>query len=201
MENREISLTRDCDAIQIPSGHPIVLPAGMGVVITQSLGGTYTVATPGGLADKINGFDTLAPLVEEFTPEAVEAWTGVPAETTRRIARDFAATPRAAVYGRIGLCNQEFGTLASWLVDVVNLITGHFDVEGGLMWGKPAAAPLAWMNNTDVTGEPEPRRQPVDTGTETDTLDAAGDLETTTDGCRFSPARTRLWAEPVHGAR
>ncbi len=50
MENREISLSRDCDAIQIPSGHPIVLPAGMGVVITQSLGGTYTVATPGGLA-------------------------------------------------------------------------------------------------------------------------------------------------------
>jgi probable FeS assembly SUF system protein SufT len=50
MDHREISLTRDCDAIQIPSGHPIVLPAGMEVVITQSLGGTYTVATPGGLA-------------------------------------------------------------------------------------------------------------------------------------------------------
>jgi len=113
------------------------------------------LATPGGLAGKINGFDALAPLVEEFTPEAVELWTGVPADTTRRIARDFATTPRAAVYGRIGLCNQEFGTLASWLVDVVNLVTGHFDVEGGLMWGKPVSAPLAWMNNTDVTGEPE----------------------------------------------
>jgi probable FeS assembly SUF system protein SufT len=50
MDQREISLSRDCDAIQIPSGHPIVLPAGMEVVITQSLGGTYTVATPGGLA-------------------------------------------------------------------------------------------------------------------------------------------------------
>lgn len=46
----EISLSRDCDAIQIPSGHPIVLPAGMSVVVTQSLGGTFTVATPGGLA-------------------------------------------------------------------------------------------------------------------------------------------------------
>ena len=46
----EIKLTRDCDAVQIPSGHPLVLPAGMEVVITQSLGGTYTVATPGGLA-------------------------------------------------------------------------------------------------------------------------------------------------------
>ncbi len=49
-EHREVTLSRDCDAIQIPSGNPIILPAGMEVVITQSLGGTYTVATPGGLA-------------------------------------------------------------------------------------------------------------------------------------------------------
>jgi probable FeS assembly SUF system protein SufT len=46
----EITLFRECDAVQIPSGHPIVLPSGMSVVITQSLGGTFTVATPGGLA-------------------------------------------------------------------------------------------------------------------------------------------------------
>jgi probable FeS assembly SUF system protein SufT len=46
----DIILTRDCDAVQIPSGHPLVLPAGMSVVVTQSLGGTFTVATPGGLA-------------------------------------------------------------------------------------------------------------------------------------------------------
>ena len=46
----DIILTRDCDAVQIPSGHPLVLPAGMSVVVTQSLGGTVTVATPGGLA-------------------------------------------------------------------------------------------------------------------------------------------------------
>ncbi len=50
MDHREITLNRDCDAIQIPSGHPIILPAGMNVIITQSLGGTYTIATPGGLA-------------------------------------------------------------------------------------------------------------------------------------------------------
>jgi probable FeS assembly SUF system protein SufT len=66
-DHREISLTRDCEAIQIPSGLPIILPEGMNVIITQSLGGTYTVATPGGLArielrdgDAL-GFDPLAP--------------------------------------------------------------------------------------------------------------------------------------------
>jgi probable FeS assembly SUF system protein SufT len=50
MDSREITLTRDTDALQIPSGHPIVLPAGSSVIVTQSLGGTFTVATQAGLA-------------------------------------------------------------------------------------------------------------------------------------------------------
>jgi probable FeS assembly SUF system protein SufT len=49
-ENSEVILSRDTEAIQIPSGNIIQLPAGMQVIITQSLGGSYTVATPQGLA-------------------------------------------------------------------------------------------------------------------------------------------------------
>ena len=48
--HEEVSLTREVEAIQIPSGDSIVLPAGTSVVITQTLGGTYTVATSAGLA-------------------------------------------------------------------------------------------------------------------------------------------------------
>jgi probable FeS assembly SUF system protein SufT len=48
--HQEIILQRDCEAIQIPSGTILVLPAGTQVIVTQSLGGTFTVATPGGLA-------------------------------------------------------------------------------------------------------------------------------------------------------
>ena len=54
---QEIVLKRDTDAIQIPSGNPLILPAGTKVMVTQSLGGTYTVATPGGLA-RIDEKDT-----------------------------------------------------------------------------------------------------------------------------------------------
>jgi probable FeS assembly SUF system protein SufT len=50
MDSRELTLTRDCDAVQIPSGNPITLPIGTSVIVTQSLGGTYTVATQAGLA-------------------------------------------------------------------------------------------------------------------------------------------------------
>ena len=49
-ENSEITLSRDVEAIQIPAGTTITLPAGMTVVITQSLGGSYTVASPTGLS-------------------------------------------------------------------------------------------------------------------------------------------------------
>ncbi len=46
----EIKLTREVDAIQIPSGDTLTLPAGTPVFITQRLGGTFTVATSQGLA-------------------------------------------------------------------------------------------------------------------------------------------------------
>ena len=48
-ENTEFTLTRDCEAIQIPSGQKTTIPAGTQGVITQSLGGTYTIATYQGL--------------------------------------------------------------------------------------------------------------------------------------------------------
>ncbi len=50
MTNEDIQLTREVQAIQIPSGDSVTLPAGTPVVITQTLGGTYTVATSHGLA-------------------------------------------------------------------------------------------------------------------------------------------------------
>src|SRR6476660_4914277 len=49
-ENTEFTLSRDCEAIQIPSGQKMTLPEGTQGVITQTLGGSYTIATPHGLA-------------------------------------------------------------------------------------------------------------------------------------------------------
>src|SRR5207249_7217891 len=57
----------------------------------------------------------------------------------RRLARELARAERAAVYARIGTCTQEFGTLACWLVDVINVLTGHLDEVGGAMFTRAAA--------------------------------------------------------------
>ena len=44
-----VELSRDCEAVQIPVGNTVMLPAGTSVDITQTLGGTYTVHAMGGL--------------------------------------------------------------------------------------------------------------------------------------------------------
>jgi probable FeS assembly SUF system protein SufT len=49
-ENTEKTLTRNTEATRIPSGETITLAAGTRVIITQALGGSYTVATDQGLA-------------------------------------------------------------------------------------------------------------------------------------------------------
>jgi anaerobic selenocysteine-containing dehydrogenase len=55
------------------------------------------------------------------------------------MARELAGAPTAGVYGRIGTCTQEYGTLASWLVDVLNVLTGNLDRAGGAMFTRAAA--------------------------------------------------------------
>jgi anaerobic selenocysteine-containing dehydrogenase len=101
------------------------------------------------LEGRVAGVDTLRELCEPWTPESVEGATGIAAATTRRLARELAGADRAAVYGRIGLCNQEFGTLATWLVDVLNVLTGNLDREGGAMWANPIAWSLTSLPNPE----------------------------------------------------
>lgn len=48
--NKEFTLSRDCDVILIPSGEKFTIPSGTGGVITQALGGSYTIATSYGLS-------------------------------------------------------------------------------------------------------------------------------------------------------
>jgi anaerobic selenocysteine-containing dehydrogenase len=88
----------------------------------------------GGLAEHVNGLDRVRAAAREFPPEAVAEHCGVTPHQIRALARDIAAGPRTALYGRIGTSTVEFGTITSWLVDVVNLLTGNLDRPGGAMF-------------------------------------------------------------------
>lgn len=87
----------------------------------------------------VTGVDTMRRVAAEWPPSRVSAVTGIDEDRIRTLARELAGTQKSVVYGRIGLCNQEFGSLASWLVDVVNILLGHFDTPGGAMFPRPAA--------------------------------------------------------------
>ncbi len=91
------------------------------------------------LARHVNGVDEVRLAVQEFTPERVASRCGIAASAIRALARQLAQARHAAVYGRIGTCTQEYGTLCSWLVDVLNVLTGNLDAEGGAMFPKAAA--------------------------------------------------------------
>lgn len=92
----------------------------------------------GELTPHVEGLGELAEAVREFTPEAVAGACDVEAALIRTLARELAAAPTAAVYGRIGSCTVPYGTLASWLVDVLNILTGNLDRPGGALFPQAA---------------------------------------------------------------
>jgi anaerobic selenocysteine-containing dehydrogenase len=97
----------------------------------------------------VAGLSELEAVVAAFTPERMAATAGLDAATIRKLAEALRDAPRAALYGRIGTCTQPFGTLCSWLVEVLNLITGRIDAEGGMRW--PLASALQ-ANSTGTGG-------------------------------------------------
>jgi anaerobic selenocysteine-containing dehydrogenase len=117
-----------------PGTDAALLMAIVNVLLAENL------ASPGRLAEHANGASRIAELAAPFTPEAVSGLCGIEAADIRRLAMELAAAERAAVYARIGTTTQRFGTLASWLVDVINYLTGNLDRDGGAMFPLAAVA-------------------------------------------------------------
>ncbi|MEV6249228.1 molybdopterin-dependent oxidoreductase [Streptomyces sp. NPDC051742] len=99
------------------------------------------LADLGQLADQVEGVEEVRAATAEFSPEAVAAACDVDADTIRALARELAAAPTAAVYGRMGSSTVAYGTLANWLVDVLNILTGNLDRPGGALFPLSATTP------------------------------------------------------------
>lgn len=116
-----------------PGSDALFLLAVLAVVFEEKF------ARLGAAEGRVHGLDEVEAIARKFPPERVAAAVGIDAATLRRLAREFATAPAAACYTRIGLCVQEYGTLASWLGDVLNVVTGNIDKPGGMMFPSPAA--------------------------------------------------------------
>ena len=74
----------------------------------------------------------------EYTPEKTAASTGISAEQVREFARQMVNEKGAVCYGRMGVSTQVFGTLCQWAIQVINILTGNLDREGGALVTHPA---------------------------------------------------------------
>lgn len=101
----------------------------------------------------VEGMDALRAIAEDFSPQSVAAYCGIDAAMIEELADELIRTQRSAIYGRIGTCTQTFGSLASWMVDVLAILTGNLDRHGGSMWSRPVA-PLVDMLATLPAGMP-----------------------------------------------
>ncbi|MFX0098556.1 MAG: molybdopterin-dependent oxidoreductase [Candidatus Hodarchaeota archaeon] len=87
------------------------------------------------LKDNTIGYSELEPLVDYFTPDLAASRTKIPKDVIIDIAREFASADRAVIYGRLGTCLTSHSTINAWAIEVLNIITGHFDKKGCAIFG------------------------------------------------------------------
>jgi len=119
------------------------------------------LATPGRLGQHIDGWDEIEPMAAQFDMDRISEVTGIARADIERIAVDFGSAESAICYGRTGVSMVEFGGLCQWLMQVVNIITGNMDEEGGMMFPLTAIDSLSLASSSwdryrsRVSGRPE----------------------------------------------
>jgi len=97
---------------------------------------------------------TVRRIAAKFPPERVTTITGIPSETIQQLAIEFFAARRAACYGRVGTSLQKFGSITSWLIDVLNILSGNLDQPGGAMF--PCGVVPSLILNDTYDGDQPP---------------------------------------------
>jgi anaerobic selenocysteine-containing dehydrogenase len=129
-----------------PGGDPYLL---LGMLNTIFADGS---ARLGALQGRCDGLAELQALAAQWSPERAAAHAGVEAPTIARLAREFASSPRAVAYGRVGVCQQQTGSLTHWLINALNIVTGNMDRAGGAMFPNSAVDVVKLVES--VTGKP-----------------------------------------------
>lgn len=90
------------------------------------------------LENKVDGLESIRLLAKEYSPRLVADHVGIDADAISKLAADMMAADSAVCYSRMGASTQTFGGLCQWLTNVLNIVTGNFDREGGAMFPQPA---------------------------------------------------------------
>jgi anaerobic selenocysteine-containing dehydrogenase len=139
---------RRTETVKHASEHVAVRPGGDPFLL---LGMLHTIFGDGlddlgRLEGRCDGLAELRALAAGWSPQRAAPLAGVEAATIERLAREFAQAPAAVAYGRVGVCQQETGTLTHWLINALNAVTGNLDRVGGAMFPNPAVDALALLD-------------------------------------------------------
>ena len=83
----------------------------------------------------MRNFPALGPLVEAWTPERCASVTKIPAAKLRELVSAYLEADGAALYCSTGVNMGSHGSIAFWLQEVINAITGNLDRRGGTLVG------------------------------------------------------------------
>ena len=118
--------------------HLFVRPGGDAALLCGLLHTLFDEGLARGTHLPVTGLEQVREAIAAFSAESMSAHCGIDAADIRQLARDFAAADKAVCYGRMGISTQTFGSLCHWLVQVINLVTGNLDREGGALCTEPA---------------------------------------------------------------
>ena len=129
---------RRTETAEIASEHHFIRPGSDAALLMEML----NVIRGEGLmklnsALPLKNLDQALDAIAHVTPAVAAGMTGIAPAEVQRIARDFAGSRTAIAYGRIGACIQPFGTISQWLVQLLNIVTGNLDREGGTLPTNP----------------------------------------------------------------
>ncbi|MCO7596807.1 MULTISPECIES: molybdopterin oxidoreductase family protein [Pseudomonas] len=118
--------------------HLFIRPGGDAALLAAMLNTLFAEGLAQGSHLPVNGLEQVREAIMPFSAEAMSGLCGIAAADIRQLAEDFAAAERAVCYGRMGVSTQAFGTLCQWLVQLINLVSGNLDREGGALCTEPA---------------------------------------------------------------
>ncbi|NIF16914.1 molybdopterin-dependent oxidoreductase [Pantoea sp. Cy-639] len=129
---------RRSETAAIADQHLFIRPGGDAALLAALLHTLFAEGLARGSHLPVNGLEQAREAMAPFDAEAMSVLCGIPGEDIRQLARDFAAADKAVCYGRMGVSTQAFGSLCHWLVQLINLVTGNLDREGGALCTEPA---------------------------------------------------------------
>jgi anaerobic selenocysteine-containing dehydrogenase len=105
-----------------------------------------------GVRESLDGWDRTWPLLQRLDLEAAARYAGVELATIERLAAEFTAAKHPVAYTRIGVCNNRFGTLATFAGDLLDIVAGRLGKKGGAMFATPALDTAMLVHSAGMDG-------------------------------------------------